>query len=346
MRRYLLPEEGNLYKANLHTHTTVSDGKYTPEEVKEIYKSRGYQIVAFSDHEMLVEHSDLIDDDFIALTAVEYAVTEKVPYAKARSLEFNLFARDPHNETHVCFSPTTVKKNQVWRVPDAKYVGETVTKEFTLEFMQRVIDEANANGFIVSLNHPISSFLTAELIRRFDGLFAIEIYNQDSLFCGVNEIGITMYEELLRHGKPWACIAADDFHNTVKNEYPFPGFVMIKAEELKYDAVIEALEKRNFYASTGPIIEELYIEDNMVHIKCSPVKHIQMETSHRPRGGMRSAPSGGYLTEASFQIPEGVSYIRFDIRDEKGNFAHTRAYSPTSDEIPTTPVFTENYYNI
>ena len=342
MRRYLLPKEGSLYKANLHTHSTVSDGKLSPEEVKEMYKSMGYHIVAYSDHEMLVEHSDLDDESFIALTAVEYAVCEKKVYNKARTLEFNLFARDQHNETHVCFSPNSVKPNQTWRLPDVKYVGETVKKEFSLEFIQRVIDEANANGFLVSLNHPISSFLTTDIIKKLDGLFAMEIYNHDSILCGVNERGITMYDELLRYGKPWGCIAADDFHGTLKKEYPAPGFVMIKAKELKYDAVIDALEKRNFYASTGPVIEELYIEDGVAYIKCSPVKFIQMETSYRPRGGIRSAHDGEYLTEASFRVPEGVSYIRFDLQDEKGNWAHTRGYSPDSDEIPSKPFFEDD----
>ena len=27
MRKYLLPENGNFYKANLHCHTTVTDGE-------------------------------------------------------------------------------------------------------------------------------------------------------------------------------------------------------------------------------------------------------------------------------------------------------------------------------
>ena len=36
MRKYLLPEGGNFYKANLHCHTVLSDGKKTPEEVAEL----------------------------------------------------------------------------------------------------------------------------------------------------------------------------------------------------------------------------------------------------------------------------------------------------------------------
>ena len=35
MRKDLLPREGRFYKANLHAHSTVSDGHYTPEELKQ-----------------------------------------------------------------------------------------------------------------------------------------------------------------------------------------------------------------------------------------------------------------------------------------------------------------------
>ena len=37
MRKYLLPNDGSFYKANLHCHSTVSDGVLTPNEIKEKY---------------------------------------------------------------------------------------------------------------------------------------------------------------------------------------------------------------------------------------------------------------------------------------------------------------------
>ncbi len=323
MKHYLLPENRKLYKACLHSHTTLSDGYHSPERMKEIYKERGYSILAITDHGKLVDHSALSDDDFLMLTGIEYWVgggNAKIG-GMERAMEFNLFAKDEHNTSLECF--------------------EGKPKEFSLEYMQYVIDTANANGFLVSLNHPICSFLNTEFIRKLDGLMAMEIYNQDAVLCGVNEYGLVMYEELLRYGKPWCCIASDDSHGTPSVEFPAQGFVMIKADKLKYDKVIAALEAGNFYASTGPIIEELYIEGDEVHIKCSPVKYIGMETNGRPRGGARRAKlSDEYLTEASFKLKEGLTYIRFDLQDEKGNWAHTRAYSPDgSAKIPDTPFF-------
>ena len=37
MKKYLLPENGNFYKANLHCHTNISDGKLTPAERKAVH---------------------------------------------------------------------------------------------------------------------------------------------------------------------------------------------------------------------------------------------------------------------------------------------------------------------
>ena len=56
MRKYLLPNEGQFYKANLHCHTTVSDGKLQPEIVKKVYKANGYSVVAFTDHDLMLPH--------------------------------------------------------------------------------------------------------------------------------------------------------------------------------------------------------------------------------------------------------------------------------------------------
>ena len=49
----LFPGNGRFYKANLHCHSTFSDGRFTVETIKEAYKSHGYSAVAFSDHNTL-----------------------------------------------------------------------------------------------------------------------------------------------------------------------------------------------------------------------------------------------------------------------------------------------------
>ena len=41
------------YKADLHTHSTVSDGQYTPAELAQLVKKRGAQVWALTDHDNL-----------------------------------------------------------------------------------------------------------------------------------------------------------------------------------------------------------------------------------------------------------------------------------------------------
>ena len=37
------------YKGNLHTHTTRSDGKLSPDDTKRFYRSQGYDFLALTD---------------------------------------------------------------------------------------------------------------------------------------------------------------------------------------------------------------------------------------------------------------------------------------------------------
>ena len=48
----------------------MSDGLLTPKELKERYKEKGFSILAYTDHELLVDHSDLDDEEFLTLRLV------------------------------------------------------------------------------------------------------------------------------------------------------------------------------------------------------------------------------------------------------------------------------------
>lgn len=334
MKKFILPEEGKFYKANLHAHSTVSDGSFTPEQLKALYKAQGYSILAYTDHELLVDHSDLNDPDFLALTATEYAFMEKEDYVRSKTIELNLFAKDPHNTKQICYDPSYVIHGEKWRAPIAEYVGDPFKREYTLECIQTVIDTANKNGFLVSLNHPSYSMESPEFFGKLKGLFAMEIYNYISFMMdGVYDYNPGMYENMLRRGHNLYCIAADDCHSGYEDGEPrcdrYGGFVMIKAPSLTYENIISAMEQGNFYASQGPLIESLYVENDEVHLHCSPAKYVAMNAEHRlPFFGIEIAKEGEYLTEVTFPLPKDQAYIRFDVIDERGRHANTRAYTP------------------
>jgi hypothetical protein len=43
---------GRFWRGNLHTHSTLSDGLLTPEQVVDAYKDAGYDFLQISDHFM------------------------------------------------------------------------------------------------------------------------------------------------------------------------------------------------------------------------------------------------------------------------------------------------------
>ena len=114
MRTYLLPESGNDYKANLHCHSTLSDGKMTLEELKDRYTAQGYSIIAFTDHDIFLPHPELADESFLPLHGFEVEVNEVVPEStvtqKRKTCHLCFVALDPVTILQPCWpssSPST-----------------------------------------------------------------------------------------------------------------------------------------------------------------------------------------------------------------------------------------------
>ena len=96
--KHLLPPVPKYFKTNLHTHSNISDGKLPPEEVKAAYKGAGYQILALTDHNTIVNHSDMNEPDFLMLTGVEININSsaKTPFS-GKTYHLNLIAKQPDN---------------------------------------------------------------------------------------------------------------------------------------------------------------------------------------------------------------------------------------------------------
>ncbi len=95
MKKYLLPENGRFYKANLHAHSTVSDGRWTPEEVKQRYMEQGYSVIAYTDHMRFLSRNELTDENFVALNGIEIGAISSSDKKTFKNCDFNLIALDP-----------------------------------------------------------------------------------------------------------------------------------------------------------------------------------------------------------------------------------------------------------
>ena len=86
------PEHANWYKGNLHSHTTNSDGAWTPDEAAENYKANGYAFLCLSDHNLYTDYRYKYNSDlFLILPGTEIAAVlfdEKDGYLKNAPFEW------------------------------------------------------------------------------------------------------------------------------------------------------------------------------------------------------------------------------------------------------------------
>lgn len=327
MKKILLDSGKNFYKGNLHCHSTKSDGNMTVESIKEHYKANGYSVIAFSDHEHLIDNSHLTDDEFLAITACEVAIKEfpelsTLKKQDMRVCHLNFYAKDPHNVDTPCYSCVYdhfVKDEFAHLI---KHSCGEYNRQYSAEGISEMIKTANEKGFLVSYNHPRWSLENATDYLGYDGLWAVEIYNNECSYIGMYEYDINVYDDFVRAGKHMACIAGDDNHRI---ETTCGGWVMINSASLDYDSIMHSLENHQLYASTGPVIKGLYIEDNKAYLTYEKGAYAAISTKGRRTQAIASDNTNGENT-AVFQIfPEDV-YVRFDVVDQNGARANTCAY--------------------
>lgn len=343
MKFYLIDPTKKWCKANLHCHTCHSDGFYTPEQIKKIYMKRGYQIVAFSDHELIFDNSYLTDENFVAITATEYSLNDinnpanstyvekdskKILWRDIHTIHICLFSKDPHNTFHFATSeqnitPSMVEKYQKYAHSKIEYDG--YFRQLTPESAQETIDRANGAGFLVQFNHPNWSLNTRDVYINLKGLWGFEILNYATELESGSEYCPNLYDDMVRYGHKEVCTMNDDNHNHGGSlEDSFGGFNYIGVKKLTYKDVIDAMEKGDIYCSNGPTIESLYIDtdQNKIFVKCSKAQSIMLIGYNRTFRHVY----GKNLTEANFDINGREIYFRICVRDKNGKTAHTHAY--------------------
>lgn len=333
MKVYLLPQSGNFYKANLHSHSTFSDGKWTVQQIKERYMANGYSIVAFTDHQVFINHNYLTDDKFLALNGYEIDIAEIKPLKpRTKTCHFCLIALDRDRTLQRLYCESRfIDGNPDWT--DVSKDDEPFNTTYDTASISDIMQRAKDDGFFVTYNHPAWSMEFKDEYLAYDGMHAMEIVNYSSYITGHDEHNTKLYDNMLHSGKRIFCIAADDNHNAFPEEHPkcdsFGGFTMIKADELSYEAVTSALVNGNFYASEGPEIYDLYYDtdDDSIHISTSDAVLIHMTAGERDGRTLTADRKGMTINEAVFKLDKtDEQYVRFVVRDRVGNHAYTSAY--------------------
>lgn len=309
MKKELLGPYTNQYKANLHSHSTHSDGQYTPSEAKQLYKEHGYHILALSDHNVFVNHNDLTDENFLMINAVEIDISNGDPWPNYKTYHLNFFATKANIQQFI-----------------------SLEKKYDVNCVNEWITQAKENGFIAQYNHPRWSYQHLFDYVNLKNLWGFEVYNYGCEVENLNGWGEYEYESFCKNHlteEHLNVTATDDNHNYHKgNDNPrsdsFGGFNYVLAKSLNYEDVMDALINGYTYASTGLQIYKLTQEDNVVFIETSPCSKIALLCDNRLTD-LKFANDNS-LTKATLHIPESAKFFRIVIQDTNHKKALTKSY--------------------
>lgn len=291
----LLPEnpfeaEGKWYKGNIHAHTANSDGAWPIDKVASEYKNNGYNFLFITDHGKVSDISGLSEDGFLALHGEEIdAGRSEVGHSyhlAALNLKGAVSAQDAQD-------------------------------------MQGLIDLVRSKGGEVVIAHPYWSGLTINDLMDLEGYLGIEVFNTTCFNHIAKGYSLIHWDDLLARGKQVWGFAADDTHQ-ISNEYSpldiCSAWIMAKLPELTETAVMDAIISGRFYASNGPGINDISVQNGTISVSTSEVKTINF-IANVSSGASFTTTGRGLLTEARYQIKGNEKYIRVECYDKDGGGA-------------------------
>ncbi len=278
---------GRWYRGNLHTHTSNSDGRLSPQEAVDWYRQQGYDFLSLTDHDCLTEVDSLGGPGFLLLPGQE--------------------AHPGRPELDDCYHLVAL--------------GLAHPHVFSSDHsVQAAIDELREDGALVFLAHPYWSGLTLPEMIGLQGLSGLEVFNATCMLMAKGPSSVH-WDDLLARGQWLWGLATDDAH-WGREDYG-RAWIMVRAPELTRAAIMQALATGCFYASQGPEVYDLQVTAEEVHVRCSPASVINC-VSLVGTGSRASALEGGLLlTEATFPRRNLQRYVRVECIDPQGRTAWT-----------------------
>jgi hypothetical protein len=186
MRTLPFDKPGHFLKGNLHTHSTLSDGHLSPQQVCEFYRHAGYAFVAITDHFLrdynfpLTDTRDYRGSNFTTLIGAELHAGETELGFLWHILAVGL---------PLDFAP-----------PNKDETGP--------EIAARALDA----GAFVAVAHPQWYTLTENDVQSLGNVHAIEVINGTSADHNDKVDSWYMVDLMLARGQYYTACATDDAH--------------------------------------------------------------------------------------------------------------------------------------
>ena len=295
--------KGVWFKGQLHTHTLNSDGDSTPDDVVRWYREHGYHFVAITDHNYLTSVDGLnavhgADDKFLVMKGEE--VTDR-------------------------FGDKPIHVNGL---DPAGFIRPAGGKS-VVTMVQNMIDAIRSARGVPSINHPNYGWaISADELTQLQRTRLFEVFNGHPLVNNAGGGGVPGLEEtwdrILSSGKLIYGIAVDDAHYFKRPEdtaVPRPGFgwVHVRASRLDARSIVEALERGEFYSSTGVELESIDASATSLRIAVKADRQSKYRIQFIGRQG--SVLAERISTPATYAFKGDEGYVRARVIESNGKVA-------------------------
>lgn len=284
-------QPGRFFRGNLHTHSTRSDGRLSPDDVIRTYRDAGYDFLSLTDH---------------FLDRYGFPITDTTAFRAAGFT--TLLGAELHG-------PRT-EVGERWHL---------VAVGLPLDFAPAGADEtgpalaarASEAGAFVGIAHPAWYNLTLADALTIESADAVEIYNETCAQDSDRGDSWHLADMMLARGRRLSTYAADDAHFGGRED-SLAAWVQVKAADLTPAALLAALKAGHYYSSQGPTIESIEIDNGTLRVTTSSARLIVVSG----RAAASRVVRGPAVTEAALSVePFAGSYCRVTVVDESGRRA-------------------------
>lgn len=365
------------YKGNLHTHSYWSDGDDYPEMIMDWYKSHDYDFVVLSDHNTLAEgekwkllpKSPSHEAGFEKYLAkygpngvvyredsagrIEVKLKTLAEYAPMFEEE-NEFLIIQSQELSDSFEEKPLHMN----VTNIQMKIEPQGGNSVAEVLQRSLNQVKAQRdstgvpMFLHINHPNFIWaITPEDMIELSGERFFEVYNGhpmvhnygDSLRPSMEVLWDKVQTAYLQANKPLLYgLAVDDAHNyhvfDENSSNPGRGWVMVLAENLDPASLVEAMERGDFYSSTGVTLAEINFDGDDLQVSAEVEEGVTYTIQFFGTKKSNPSASGVLLKEeqgekAAYRLETDDLYVRAKIISSKPK---ENPYKPGDTEVAWT----------
>ena len=310
-------EETQWWKGNLHTHSLWSDGDDYPEMIADWYKKNGYHFLGISDHNILAEGNRWIHieknaggrrafEKYLERFGpkwVEHKTEKNIP--KVRLKNFSEYKAKMSVEGKFLLMQAEELTDRFQGVPI--HINATNLKNYIppqggsslatviQNNVNAVLEQRKKTGqpMFPHINHPNFGWaLKPTDMIQLKGEQFFEVYNGHpavnnygdakhlstvQIWDIINAYRVGIYKLPLMFG-----LATDDAHNyhqiAIGKSNTGRGWVMVKAPALSAPSIIEAMEKGDFYSSSGVSLSTIQTTKESFSFKISTEKGVTYKT--------------------------------------------------------------------